>query len=73
LQISRKATKTAISVMDVTRDFDAAGVAAVQIDLEKIRSKCPVMQAVPPIELISVEEMCGKIRAAVAARQDPIF
>jgi 2-methylisocitrate lyase-like PEP mutase family enzyme len=31
------------------------------------------MQAVPPIELISVEEMCGKIQAALAARMDPDF
>lgn len=63
----------AISVMDVVRDFEAAGVAAVQIDDEKMPSKCPVMQAIPPIELISVQEMCGKVRSAVAARHDPGF
>jgi 2,3-dimethylmalate lyase len=63
----------AISVMDVVRDFEAAGVAAVQIGDQKMPSKCPVMQAIPPIELVSVEEMCGKIRAAIAARQDPNF
>lgn len=63
----------AISVMDVVRDFEAAGVSAVQIDDQKTPSKCPVMQGIPPIELISVEEMCGRIRSAICARQDPNF
>ena len=61
----------AISVMDCVRDFEAAGVAGVHLDDEKPPSKCPVMLGIPPNELISVEEMCGKIRAAVEARQDP--
>lgn len=63
----------AISVMDVVRDFEAAGVAAVQIGDQRTPSKCPVMQGIPPVELISVEEMCGRIRSAVSARHDPGF
>jgi 2-methylisocitrate lyase-like PEP mutase family enzyme len=61
----------AINVIDCIRDFEAIGVAGVHLDDEKQPSKCPVMQGIPPIELIGVEEMCGKIRAAVSARQDP--
>lgn len=63
----------AISVMDVVRDFAAAGVAAVQIGDQKIPSKCPVMKGIPPVDLISIEEMNGRIRSAVAARQNPSF
>ena len=63
----------AISVMDVLQDFEAAGVAAVQIGDQRLPSKCPVMQGIPPIGLISIEEMCGKIRSAVAARSSSDF
>lgn len=63
----------AINVMDAIRDFESVGVAGVHLDDEKIPSKCPVMQGIPRNQLISVEEMCGKIRAAVAARRDPDF
>jgi len=63
----------AISVMDVLQDFEAAGVAGVQIGDQRIPSKCPVMQGIPPIGVISVEEMCGKIRSAVTARSSSDF
>jgi 2-methylisocitrate lyase-like PEP mutase family enzyme len=63
----------AISVMDVVSDFEASGVAAVQIGDQDIPSKCPVMQGIPPATLISVEEMCGKIRSAVSARRNSAF
>ena len=63
----------AIAVMDTVRDFEAVGVAGVQIDDEKVPSKCPVMPGIPRNELISVEEMCGRLRAACEARQDPNF
>ena len=63
----------AINVMDAVRDFEAAGVAAVHIDDEKLPSKCPVIEGIPRNELISVEEMCGKLRSAVKAREDPDF
>lgn len=63
----------AISVMDVIRDFEAAGVAGVQIGDQQIPSKCPVMRGIPPVGLISVDEMCGRIRSAISARHDPAF
>jgi 2,3-dimethylmalate lyase len=63
----------AISVMDVVRDFEAVGVAGIHIDDEQIPSKCPVIPGIPPNQLIGIDEMCGKIRSAVAARRDPDF
>ena len=64
---------TAISVMDSVRDFEAAGLAGVHIDDEDLPSKCPFLPGIPRNQLISVEEMCGKIRAAIDARSDPNF
>lgn len=63
----------AISVMDTVRDFEAAGVAGIHIDDEALPSKCPFLPGIPHNELISTEEMCGKIEAAIAARSDPNF
>jgi 2-methylisocitrate lyase-like PEP mutase family enzyme len=64
---------TAINVMDSVRDFEAAGLAGVHIDDEALPSKCPFLPGIPRNQLISVEEMCGKIRAAIDARDDPNF
>jgi 2-methylisocitrate lyase-like PEP mutase family enzyme len=61
---------TAINVMDAVRDFEAAGVAAVHLDDERLPSKCPFLPGIPRNDLISVDEMCGKIRAARDARED---
>lgn len=63
----------AINVMDAVRDFEAAGVAGVHIDDEAIPSKCPFLPGIPRNQLITVDEMCGKIKAAIEARQDPNF
>jgi 2-methylisocitrate lyase-like PEP mutase family enzyme len=64
---------TAISVMDAIRDFEAVGLAGVHIDDEDLPSKCPFLPGIPRNQLISVDEMCGKIRAATDARLDPNF
>src|ERR1051326_7287845 len=61
----------AIAVMDTIREFEAAGVAAGHLDDERTPAKCPVIPDIPRNQLISVEEMCGKIRAAVESRHDP--
>jgi 2-methylisocitrate lyase-like PEP mutase family enzyme len=61
----------AISVMDTVRDFEAAGVAAMHLDDEDMPSKCPFLPGIPGNSLISTDEMAGKIRAAVDAREDP--
>lgn len=63
----------AISVMDAVRDFEAAGVAGIHLDDEAIPCKCPFLPGIPTNQLISVDEMCGKIEAAVKARTDPDF
>lgn len=63
----------AINVMDAVRDFEAAGVSAVHLDDEKLPSKCPFLPGIPRNDLISVEEMQGKIRAARDARESPDF
>ncbi len=63
----------AISVMDAVRDFEAVGLAGVHIDDEGLPSKCPFLPGIPRNQLISVEEMCGKIRAATDGRTDPNF
>ena len=59
----------AVSVMDTIRDFEAAGVAGVHLDDEDIPSKCPFVPGIPHNTLVSVDEMCGKIEAAVKARR----
>lgn len=63
----------AVSVMDAVRDFEAAGVAGVHIDDEQLPSKCPFLPGIRGNPLISVDEMCGKVRAAVNAREDKNF
>ena len=63
----------AISVADSVRDFEAAGLAGVHIDDEALPSKCPFLPGIPRNELISVDEMCGKIKAAIDARTDKDF
>jgi 2-methylisocitrate lyase-like PEP mutase family enzyme len=63
----------AISVMDTVRDFEAAGAAGIHLDDETLPSKCPFLPGIPHNTLISTDEMCGKIEAAVKARTDPDF
>lgn len=63
----------AISVMDTVEDFEATGVAGIHLDDEALPSKCPFIPGIPQNELISVDEMCGKVEAAVRARTDPNF
>jgi 2-methylisocitrate lyase-like PEP mutase family enzyme len=63
----------AINVMDAVRDFEAAGVAAIHIDDQDLPSKCPFLPGIPRNTLVSVDEMCGKIRAAREARENSDF
>jgi 2,3-dimethylmalate lyase len=63
----------ALNVMDAVRDFEATGLAGVHIDDEVLPSKCPFLPGIPQNSLISVEEMCGKIKAALDARRNPHF
>jgi 2-methylisocitrate lyase-like PEP mutase family enzyme len=63
----------AINFMDIVRDSEDLGLAGVQIEDQVIPPKCPFLPGAPPNPLIGVEEMCGRIRAGIAARQDPRF
>jgi 2-methylisocitrate lyase-like PEP mutase family enzyme len=64
---------SAIHVMDTVERFEETGADAIHIDDEKIPSKCPFLPRAPQNALIPVEEMKGKIRAAIEARDDPDF
>jgi 2-methylisocitrate lyase-like PEP mutase family enzyme len=60
----------AINVMRAVREYEAAGLAAIQLEDQILPKKCGHMLG---RELVSLEEMVGKIKAAVSARQDPDF
>lgn len=62
-----------VSVADSTRDFEAAGVAAVHIDDQRVPGMCPFLPGISSNQLIEVDEMMQKIRAACSAREDPEF
>ena len=60
----------ALNVTRTVRAFEKAGVAGIFIEDQKLPPNCPFIKKP---ETISVEEMCGKIRAAADARTDPDF
>lgn len=60
----------AINVMRTVREYEKAGVAVIQIEDQLMPKKCGHMLG---RQVISKEEMVGKIKAAVDARQDPDF
>jgi len=60
----------AVNVTRAIREFEQAGVAAVQMEDQAMPKKCGFMKGKA---LVSKDEMVGKIRAAVAAREDPNF
>nr|WP_152947613.1 oxaloacetate decarboxylase [Desulfofundulus thermobenzoicus] len=60
----------AINVMRTVREYEKTGVAAIQLEDQVMPKKCGHMLG---REIISVEEMVGKIKAAVDARVDNDF
>src|SRR4030042_1397227 len=58
----------AVNVVRAVREFEQAGVAAFHIEDQVAPKKCGFMKGKM---CISQEEMVGKIRAAVEAREDP--
>ena len=58
----------AINVMRTVREYEKAGVAAIQLEDQVAPKKCGHMIG---RQVVSKEEMVGKIKAAVAARRDP--
>lgn len=60
----------AINTMRTVREFEKAGIAGLFIEDQKLPPNCPFIKAT---ENISIEEMTGKIKAAVDARHDENF
>lgn len=60
----------AINVQRTIREYERAGVAAIQLEDQAFPKRCGHLAGK---ELITAEEMAGKIRAARAARQDADF
>ena len=60
----------AINVIRTVREFESAGVAAIHIEDQINPKRCGHIVGK---ELISAEEMIGKLKAAVDARRDPDF
>lgn len=60
----------AITVMRTVREYEAAGVAAIQLEDQIAPKRCGHMAG---RKVIPMEEMIGKIKAACKARQDPDF
>jgi len=60
----------AINVVRCVREYEGAGVAAIHIEDQVMPKKCGHFEGK---QIISKDEMVGKIRAAVHARKDPDF
>lgn len=60
----------AVNMVRTVREFEQAGVAMIQIEDQAMPKKCGFMKGKA---LISKEEMVGKVKAAVDAREDPNF
>lgn len=60
----------AVNVMRTVRTYESAGAAAIQLEDQVAPKKCGHMTG---RQVIPMEEMVGKIKAAAAAREDPDF
>lgn len=60
----------AVNVMRTVREYQRAGAAALHLEDQVMPKKCGHFEGK---DLIPAEEMVGKIRAALAARDDPDF
>lgn len=58
------------SVVRTVRDYEDAGVSAIHFEDQVMPKKCGAMEGV---QVVPVEEICAKIRAACDARRDPNF
>ncbi len=62
---------SAVNVIRTVREFEAAGVAAIHIEDQMTPKRCGHMAG--PRQVIPVDEMLGKLEAALWARKDPDF
>jgi methylisocitrate lyase len=60
----------AVNVMRTVREFEKAGVAGIHLEDQVAPKRCGHLEGK---EVVTTEEMVGKIRAACAARNDPDF
>ena len=60
----------AINVIRTVRTFEKVGIGGIFIEDQKLPPNCPFIKET---KVISVDEMCGKIKAAVESRRDPDF
>lgn len=60
----------AVNVMRAVREYEKAGVACIQLEDQVLPKKCGHMLG---REIVTKEEMVGKIKAACDARRDPDF
>src|SRR5690606_23799980 len=60
----------ALNVQRTVREFERAGVCAIQLEDQQLPKKCGSMSGK---RRVPIEERCGKIRAAVGARNDENF
>lgn len=58
------------SVVRTVREYEAAGVSGIHFEDQVMPKKCGSMGGV---QVVPVEEICAKIRAALEARRDPNF
>ena len=59
-----------VNLVRTVREYERAGAAAIQLEDQTMPKKCGHMLG---RQVVDAEEMVNKIRAAVAARQDPDF
>lgn len=58
------------SVARTVREYEAAGVSGIHLEDQKMPKKCGAMEGV---QVVPVEEIVAKIKAALEARRDPNF
>lgn len=58
----------AVNVERTVQELEAAGAAAIQLEDQRLPKRCGHLSGK---SLVTAEEMCAKIRAAVGARRDP--
>jgi methylisocitrate lyase len=58
----------AVNVQRTIHELEAAGAAAIQLEDQRLPKRCGHLSGK---ELVSADEMCAKLRAAAAAKQDP--
>jgi methylisocitrate lyase len=57
-----------VNVERTVRELESAGAAAIQLEDQRLPKRCGHLSGK---SLVSTDEMCAKLRAAVAARRDP--